>query len=256
MAQYYVLKTGEGEFAGIEYGLIDEANPAPEGSIIVEASTIEDALSLAELEADDIMSSIDFEPEEEKLGQVYNIWALAVDKKQPNSDPRGLDYKTGLTTTLHPKLSFVKGELLRVEYYKDYDGKEFENLILDVDVVYNRSSEGVLTDRITTRKWTIQDGFGTHVKTTKKFYSITQAAVADQRRRSNIVDNLVAKAHPSVVSFVKTMFRSLDNEINSYKTTGDTKLIEKIGGYDGQWLDAEVAPSVTLRMAIIGQLTV
>ena len=249
-----------GDFLDVSYGLVDDNNPAPEGAQIIEADTDAEAQALAELQAQEALEAIiSDDSETEDLDQEYKIWALAVNSKLANSDPRGLDYKTGLITSLFAKLSFDKGELLHVEYYRDYDGVDYSDLVLDVGIEYNRNAQGVLTDRTTTRKWAIKDGeFGTHVKTTRKYYSITQAAVADQRRRSNIVDNLVAKADPSVVSFVKTMFRSLDNEINSYKTTGDTSLITAISQYqdDVPWLDAEVVPSVTLRMAIIGQLTV
>jgi len=220
-----------------------------------EAEIYQDDLDFAEID-----NSLTIETAEAENSDIsYNIWDLAVDAKPSFYDPRGLDYKTALTTSLFASLHFVKGELLSVQYYSDYDGAEYTGLILDVAVTYNRS-EGVLTDRQTVRKWTIEsdqdeDVFGPHVKTTKKYYTITQAAVADQRRRSNIVDNLVAKAHPSVASFVKTMFRNLDNEINSFKSTGDTRLLEKIQTYDGQWLEAPVAPSVTLRMAILGALS-
>ena len=195
----------------------------------------------------------------------YKIWSLAPHTVLASGfdDPRALNYKTGLISSLFAKLNFIKGELLSVKYYKHYDGQEYSDLILDVAVVYNRNGDGVLTDRATTRRWTIEgegEQFGDHVKTTHKFYSITQAAVADQRRRSNIVDNLVAKADPGVASYVKTMFRNLDNEINSYKATGDTRIIDKIDAYDGIWLEAIAIPKeiagvdVTLRQAIIGQL--
>lgn len=197
----------------------------------------------------------------------YKIWSLAPHTALASGfdDPRALNYKTGLISSLFAKLSFIKGELLSVKYYKDFDGKEYSDLILDVSVTYNRNDGGVLTDRITTRRWTIDgkdEQFGDYVKTTQKFYTITQAAVADQRRRSNIVDNLVAKADSGVVTYVKTMFRNLDNEINSYKSTGDTSIIEKIGNYNGAWLDAIAIPKavagndVTLRQVIIQQLSI
>ena len=261
MAQFWIKISGEGEFRDVSHGAVDENNPAPEGAEIIEASTFEDAMSLAELQASEALAEVILNDPQEDLEQEYKIWEMAVEARPADSDPRGLDYKTGLKTSLFAKLSFVKGELLSVQYFERYDGTEYTDLILDVQVTYNRNEAGVLTDRETVRKWTIEDGFGTHVKTTKKYYSTTQAAVADQRRRSNIVDNLVAKADPAVASFVKTMFRNLDNEINSYKSTGDTSLIKKISEYTGAWLDVIAIPAsiagvdVTLRQAIIGQLT-
>ena len=193
----------------------------------------------------------------------YKIWEYASSPQPLSSDPRGLDYVRGLTTGVHTYQKYVKGEKIAEEVYVNYDGETYSDLLVSVSIEYYRADDGTLKSKTKTYKWALigTDDLGDIEKVSRTVYSVTEAAVADQRRRSNIVDNLVAKADPAVASFVKTMFRNLDNEINSYKSTGDTSLIHKISTYTGAWLDVIAIPAsiagvdVTLRQAIIGQLT-
>lgn len=197
----------------------------------------------------------------EQQGKVYKIWGLAVSAKPAFSDPSGLDYKTGLSIRLHPDLTMVKGELVKVEYYREYDGENFNDKILTVDIEWSRNDSGKLVKRTETRKWALvsdSEQYGDHVKTTEKYYTPQLAALADARRRKNIIDDLTSQAEAfGVLSYVQTMFRSLDNELNAYEKTGDTKLIEKIGSYSRQWLESPVPNTdYTLRQAIMGALTI
>lgn len=194
----------------------------------------------------------------------YRIWKYASNPQPYSSDPRGLDYVRGLTTGVHTYKKYVKGEKVSEEVYVNYDGETYSELLVSVSIEYVRESDA-LKSKTKTYKWALigeGDKLGEVEKISHTVYSTTEAAVADQRRRSNIVDNLVAKADPGVVSYVKTMFRNLDNEINSYKATGDARIIEKISSYDGQWLEVIAIPKaiagidVTLRQAIIGQLVI
>jgi hypothetical protein len=192
----------------------------------------------------------------------YKIWDLVPDASLLGGyldSPAGLNYKTGLKVRLHPKLTFEKGELVSCDYYLGYDGAEYSNLIVSVAMQWVRNDSGRLTQRVTTRKWTLETGeFGPDEKVTIKFYDAKKAAIADTRRRRNIIESMTAQSESfGVLPYVQTMFRSLDDELNAFEKTGDTKLIQKIAAYqpDAVWLAAEVAPNVTLRMAILGQLT-
>lgn len=158
-------------------------------------------------------------------------------------------------------MSMVKGELVKVEYFKDYDGETYSDKILNVDIVWSRDGSGELKKRTEIRKWVIEsdgDEYGDIVKTTEKYYDPQLASLADARRRKNIIDELTSQAKDfGVLSYVQTMFRGLDDELNAYEKTGDTKLIERIGSYSGQWLDAPVPNTeYSLRQAIMGELTI
>ncbi len=197
----------------------------------------------------------------DEQGLAYKIWPLAVEPRPPFTDPSGLDYKTNLSKRLHPAMTMVKGELVKVEYFRDYDGDAYNNKILSVDIDWQRSESGRLVKRTETRQWVVDSEeveFGSHVKTTEKHYTPQLAALADARRRKNIVDDLTSQADAfGVLPYVQTMFRSLDNELNAYEKTGDKKIIEKINSYSGAWLDTPVPNEpYTLRQAIIGGLTI
>ena len=191
---------------------------------------------------------------------IYKIWDLVPDNVlfSGDDDPRSYDFSKGLTVRLHQKLSIESGLLMSVEYYKDYDGETYGDLIVKCTIVWNY--EGRLVSRIEKYEWAIKGedlSFGPHVKETTKYYNEEQAAVADSRRRENIITELTSLSQSfGVLSYVQTMFRALDNELNAYTKTGDPKIIEKIGAYSGKWLDAPFPDreGVTLRMAIIGQL--
>ena len=188
----------------------------------------------------------------------YKIWEYSILGQTLPDDPRTLDYKTGLTTRLHPIMAFVKGELIQVKYFSDYDDES--SLILCVDIEWVRES-GVLKQRVETRKYVLEgEGveYGEAVKVSVKYYDTVTSAKADVKRRSNIISDLTAKAGDfGVLSYVQTLFRSLDNELNAYVSTGDDSVLSKIENYTGKWLETPVPNTpFTLRQLIIAEMTI
>ena len=194
----------------------------------------------------------------------YKIWKLTNYEDQLRStsdDPRQINYKTGLNTRLHPEYTFDKGELTQVKYFETYGDES--SLVLCVDITWERDETKNLTKRTETRKYVIESEgeeieFGPLTKISEKFYDAVTGAKADVRRRSNIVDNLIARAERfGVLSFVQTMFRSLDDDLNSYKATGDSTVLGDIDTYEGAWLETPVPDTpFTLRQLIIYEMTV
>lgn len=188
----------------------------------------------------------------------YKIWEHSILGQSLADDPTTLDYKTGLTTRLHPVMTFVKGELTQVKYLADYDDES--SIILSVDIEWLRE-EGVLKQRIETRKYTIEgEGvvYGEAVKVSNKYYDVVTSAKADVKRRSNIISDLTARADSfGVLSYVQTLFRSLGNELNAYISTGDDSILGKIETYTGKWLETPVPGTpFTLRQVIISEMTI
>ena len=188
----------------------------------------------------------------------YKIWEYSILGQPLADDPRTLDYKTGLTTRLHPVMTFAKGELTQVKYFSDYDDES--SLILCVDIEWVRE-EGVLKQRVETRKYVLEgEGieYGEAVKISVKHYDTVTSAKADVKRRSNIISDLTARAEDfGVLSDVQELFRSLDNELNAYISTGDNAILSKILTYEGQWLETPVPNTpYTLRQVILDGLTI
>ncbi len=204
--------------------------------------------------------------------KAYKIWGLVDPDLAPidlTTSPVYLDYKTGLAARLHPVVDITKGEVQMVDYYRNSDGVTFNDLVLRVTITWIRSNDPrkKLLKRVELRQWVVEGStddenpeFGPDEKTTEKYYTTNQAEKADVTRRRNIVADLTAQAEAfDALTYTQTMFRALDDELNSYEKTGDTKLIEKIGSYSGAWLDNQVPgfpDGVTLRLAIMDQLTI
>lgn len=120
-----------------------------------------------------------------------------------------INYKTELEVGLFPKRLFEKGELQKVEWYSD---EALTDKIIDVDITYNRDSQGFATDRTTTRTWINNNGTeNDKKKITKKVYSQNQGDQIKEgkTRRQNIVDN----CQMPVLSFmVETMIATYTPE--------------------------------------------
>lgn len=272
MADYWI-RVDASQFEGfppaVDYGLIDDNNPAPEGTEIIqlaEGQTIDDAISeggYLDFEEDINLHNIEYDFE-------YKIWDLSVKPSLPDADPRGLDYKTGLISRLHEKsLDRNKGVDVRNDFYESFDGEIYSNLIVREEFVWTFDDNGKFQKREMKHLFTIKGStddqpiFGEHVKETEKYYTDKDAAKAGRARRDNVISDMldavektaIALGNDNLLGYVQTMFRSFDNELNAYKTTGDTRIIEKIAAYNVAWIEAEVLPGATLRQAIMAQLS-
>ncbi len=176
-------------------------------------------------------------------------------------DVESINYKTALTTRLHPMPTFTKGELVKVVYYADHDGADYyANPVVDVSIEWVRDEDGVLKERRETRKWYLDgegDELGDLVKLTSKFYTAETAAQADARRRSNIISNLTSLAGRfGVREQVEQLFFQYDDAINAYEKTGSPTIIQIIAIEGQPWLNAPVpGTEYNLRQVIIGEMS-
>jgi len=103
-------------------------------------------------------------------------------------DFRSINYKTELEDSLFPKRTMIHGQVIKVDWYSD---EALSDLVLTVDITYNRDAVGFAIDRTTVRSWINGNGdVNPKIKTTKKKYNINvEDAIAEgKRRRKNIVD--------------------------------------------------------------------
>ncbi len=179
--------------------------------------------------------------------------------------PAHINYKTQVKR-LHGLEYLQKGELQKMEYYRDYNETtgEYEQLILAAYFEWIRDESGQLIKRPSFRRWVKFNGeLGEPYYDEPKIYNKQKAQIADARRRDNIIKHLTSQSEIfGVLTYVQTMFRTLDNELNAYEKTGDPKLLEKIQSYSGAWLNTDVSSVIpdmpagtTLRSVIISQLT-
>lgn len=118
--------------------------------------------------------------------KIYNL----VDSSLADKHFHSINYKTELTSNLHPKRTFSKGELIKVEWYSDTD---LTDLVLIVDVNYTRGELTLSTERTTTRTWINTDNQeNPNKKITLKKYSISPVLMYKEAavRRSNVIEEL------------------------------------------------------------------
>lgn len=115
----------------------------------------------------------------------YSNYANNINSKKP---PTSLDYDI---IGLHKKRTLVKGELVKVEYYGEYNHttKQYSKLVVSEDRVYYRVNQ-MVDRREMVIKWYDNDGIVCMTKNTTKYYSITESMQELDTRRANIIADL------------------------------------------------------------------
>ena len=100
------------------------------------------------------------------------------------NDPSHLDYDI---FGLFKKRTIYKGELIKVEYYKNYDGVTYTELVIEETRAYTRDSNDLVMYRTQVSKWYMEDGSVGMEKTFMKYYSPQESIDEGNTRRSNVI---------------------------------------------------------------------
>lgn len=175
------------------------------------------------------------------------------------------------------KETFVRGEKTKVEYFDSYDEtiKVYSDLVVQVDIIYEKDVHENYTTRTKTHKWINddEDETITETKTTDKVYSPIDWMKAAERRRWNIVTSVKAM----VVGYImatewvdqataedmwKPFMSGHTIAMSQYKDWDRDILVNDITAQDGSvhawlnnpvWADWEWNP-ITVKDAILAQL--
>ena len=141
-------------------------------------------------------------------GNTYKIYEFLSDDtlirlgKNFKITPKSVDYKKDVNSRLHPKCTFLRGFLVKCEYFEKaktiinpYNGFEelsYENSVLNVKFNYYIGDDGYVSHRDAIRSWSFDNGeYSDDVKVSKKFYQKKQAKEEGKRRRVNVVDQVI-----------------------------------------------------------------
>ena len=98
--------------------------------------------------------------------------------------PQRLDYDI---QGFHKKRTIITGELRTVEYYLDFDGTTYSDLVVRESRTYHRNEIGLVQYRTLFIEWFLNDGtLGTTITGTK-FYSPVESIDEGIERRKNII---------------------------------------------------------------------
>lgn len=101
-------------------------------------------------------------------------------------DPYDINYDI---LGFHKKRTIIFGELKKIEYFRNYDGINYSDLILEEFREYNRDVNGLVQSRFLTIKWFLTDDSIGGIKNTVKYYSMQEAIQEGLDRRSNIISD-------------------------------------------------------------------
>ena len=154
----------------------------------------------------------------------YKIWDYVIDPPVGWTSPVDLDYKKGLTIRLHPKKTFIRGELILREYFKDAsvnpDGSiTFSNPVLKEEYVYTRDGTDLAISRIETISWYREDdSLGLDVKINRKFYDGLDKIQEGSTRRANVFDGVMIPI-VTMLGYAQTVVRIIATSNPSYQLT-------------------------------------
>lgn len=217
----------------------------------------------------------------DEIGFYYNIYKYVYDSSKYDLQvvpfdlpysideaPYNLDYDV---VGLHKRQYFVKGELLKVEYYGQYDvnTNTYTDLCIQEDRTYNRSN-GFLSNRDMLIQWFKSDGTVGATKNTKKYYNTFDAIIAGNTRRENIIDEvkIVAVGLMAMVEQIsmdqaqvvgKDFLSAISSNITLYVKGNEQELIDQITNDTTFPFLNDVIPNAggfTIRMYMLDALTI
>ena len=177
------------------------------------------------------------------------------------------NYVIGLTTKLHPKRTLIKGELKEISWYADDSETD---LILKVDVDYNRDSLGFALSRTTTRTWYREDGTAhPDQKITSKTYDDLDQINEGVRRRGNLhkalqkpilgmmLLTIQGKTATDIVQDGRDFLKYYQNDFNAFVDESHKGVLDLISADTiHTWLDNDIGGGLTIRMYILDALTI
>lgn len=180
--------------------------------------------------------------------------------------PKGHNYVNGLVTKLHPKRTFVQGELQKVEWFAD---NQETDLVVCVTIEYQRDPIGFALNRTTTREWIMEDGTPhPDKKVTKKYYDDLAQIKEGEARRSNIISGLqkpilgflIASEPntpaPQLVLQGREFLKSYQPDFLSFINESHKGVLTRLqNDSEHTWLDNQTQiPNTTIRQYLLSQL--
>jgi len=117
-----------------------------------------------------------------------------------------------------------RGELITKEYYKNYDGTTYSDLVVKDSYIYTvNPANDLATYRDETIEWYLEDATIGETKDIKKYYNLTKSINEGIRRRENLLDQAkayglanIAGTHASGVPNSYYWFSTMTSAVRNY----------------------------------------
>jgi hypothetical protein len=152
---------------------------------------------------------------------------------------------------LHKKRTLNQGELSLVEYFKNYDGETYSDLVVKEERTYTRDSNNLVQYRTQTSTWYLTDDTVGATKTTTKYYSIQESVAESETRRGNLV--ATAKLYTLSQIGIENCWdflNSINNEMNLYIQGATGYLFDAIANSDKAYMTNEIKGTLAYILTI------
>lgn len=162
--------------------------------------------------------------------------------KSSNS-PERIDYDI---LGYHKKRTIVFGELRTVEYYKNFDGTNYSDLIVRESRTYTRNNLGLVQYRTLFVEWFLDDNtLGTTV-TTIKYYSPIESIDEGIDRRTNVISDAKIYVLGAVgQSYAFDLLLGLKALIEVYRDGYKQPLIDAVNASTKPYLTSQMKTDIT-----------
>lgn len=179
-------------------------------------------------------------PEEIQLNYVNTQYKI----NDSIDDPTLIDYDI---LGLYKKRTIVKGELVLVEYFREFDEIEqiYSDLIVKETRSYVRNQIGLALKRDMEITWYLKNGEIGIVKNTRKFYNSKEAMTEGSTRRLNIIEeakSYVLNAVGQANAF--DLLSELKSYIELYKDGYRAPLINYVGTVNKAYIDENMRTEI------------
>ena len=159
----------------------------------------------------------------------------------------------------HKKRYIVKGELVKVEYYRNYDGITYSDLVIEELRVYNRDALGIILTRDISIKWFLTDDSIGDTKSWVKYYSGDEAISEGITRRKNMINtaktvllNMLAVNHgtPLNQQYAFDFLSSISLELKYFEEGYRQPLIDAVNNSIKPYMSATIKTAVAEELII------
>lgn len=209
--------------------------------------------------------------------KVYDYISMSGDKTIP---PVDVDFITGLSIKLHRKVIIVKGECQKEEFYVNYDGTTYSDLVVDEVITFTRDVLGFPNYKTTTLRWYKKSGEVHETqKTWVKYYSNLEKIQEGKVRRGNLVAGLqmpciglisialigTPNATPVVILEGRRFLANYAPEFTLFIEDSNKTMLDCLGNVDNPryisssdytWIDSMTPYGITIRQFILNEMSI
>jgi len=160
-------------------------------------------------------------------------------------NPSRLDYDI---LGLYKKPTIIKGELVLVEYYRNYDGVTYSDLVIKETRQYLRDPQTTLAyKRIQTSTWYMEDDSIGLELTFEKYYPMPQSIDEAIRRRSNIIGEAkIFTLYNIGLANSQDYMMALSHEINLYINGATQYMYDAVTNSTQPYITQEIRDGIML----------